>query len=63
MAFIYFSKERVWGTFQVVQRLRLHAFTAQGMSSIPGQGTKIPAWHAEWPKNKKQKKRYDNLRY
>ena len=27
---------------------------AQGVSSIPGQGTKIP--HASWPKNQNMKK-------
>ena len=34
------------GTSQVVQWLRLHASTAEGLGSIPGQGTKIP--HAVW---------------
>ena len=29
----------------VVQWLRLHAFTAGGMSSVSGQGTEIPACH------------------
>ena len=33
----------------LVQWLRLHAFTAGGTGSIPGQGTKIPyaTWHRQ----------------
>ena len=34
------------GTSPAVQWLRLHASTAGGVGSIPGQGTKIP--HAVW---------------
>lgn len=30
-----------WGTFPVVQWVRLHAATARSMGLIPGQGTKI----------------------
>ena len=30
------------GNALVVQYLRLHTFTAQGLGSIPGWGTKIP---------------------
>ena len=33
----------------MVRWLRLRASTAEGMGSIPGQGTKIP--EAVWPKN------------
>ena len=37
------------GNFLVVQWLRLHASTAGGPDSIPGQGTKIPqaTWHGQ----------------
>ena len=42
------------GTSLAVQWLRLHASTAEGMGSIPGQGTKIP--HATWCRHKKKKK-------
>ena len=31
-----------WGTFLVVQWVRLHAATARSMGLIPGHGTKIP---------------------
>ena len=36
-----------------VQRLGLHALTAEGPGSIPGRGTKIPqaAWHGQKKKN------------
>ena len=37
----------------VVQWLVLHSFTAKGLSSIPGQGTKIP--HAVWQGQKNEK--------
>ena len=40
------------GTSLVGQWLRLHAFSAGGVGSIPGRGTKIP--HAVWPKKKKK---------
>ena len=40
------------GTSLAVQWLRLHASNAGGMSSIPGQGTKIP--HAEGHGHKKK---------
>ena len=43
------------GTSLVVQWLRLHASTAGGGGSIPGQGTKIP--HALGHGQKKKKKR------
>ena len=42
-----YKKENA-GTSLVVQWLRLGASSADGMSSFPGQGTKIP--HAMWPK-------------
>ena len=41
----------VIGNSLAVQRLGLHTFTAEGVGSIPGQGTKIP--QALRPKNKK----------
>ena len=41
-------------TFLVVQWLRLHAPTAEGAGSIPGQGTKIP--HAAGQKQQQQQK-------
>ena len=31
-----------WGTFLLVQWVRLHVATARSMGLIPGQGTKIP---------------------
>ena len=34
------------GTSLAVQWLRLHASSAEGAGSIPGQGTKIPAGHS-----------------
>ena len=43
------------GNSLVVQWLRLHALTAEGRGSIPGQGTKIPQAahvHTTWPINK-----------
>ena len=40
-------------TSLAVQWLRLHATTAGGTGSIPGQGTKIP--HATWQGQKKKK--------
>ena len=30
-----------WGTFLLVQRLRLHALNSEGPGSIPGQGTRF----------------------
>ena len=42
------------GTFPVVQWLRLHASTAGGVGSIPGQGTKI--LHTVQHGQKKKKK-------
>ena len=42
------------GTSLAVQWLRLHASTAWGTGSFPGQGTKIP--QAAWPSQKKKKK-------
>ena len=46
-------KKHIRGTSPVVQWLRLHASTAEGTCSIPGQGTKIP--HAAWHNQKKIK--------
>ena len=42
------------GTSLAVQWLRLHAFTAGDVGSIPGQGTKIP--YAGQPKDKNKTK-------
>ena len=43
----------------MVQWLGLGAFTAEGMGSIPGQGTKVlqAMWHGQKKKKKKRKKR------
>ena len=46
------KKKECW-TSLVVQWLRLYAPTAEGMGSIPGQGTKV--LHATWYRQKKQK--------
>ena len=42
---------------QVIQWLRLCAFTAQGVGSIPGQGTEIPQAASGAKKERKKKKR------
>ena len=42
-----------WGNSLVVQWLRLGAFTAVALSSVPGWGTKIP--QAVWCSQKKKK--------
>ena len=42
-------------TSLVVQWLRLHTATAEGIGSIPGQVTKIPMCHVVWPKKEKEK--------
>ena len=49
-------KNTFWGNSLAVQWLGLHASTAGGTGSIPGQGTKIP--HATWGMAKKEKKKY-----
>ena len=50
---VKFQIEIKWtGTSLEIQWLRLHASTAGGAGSIPGQGTKIP--HAMWCDQKKQ---------
>ena len=46
-----FKQKEPRGEFLVVQWLGLCTFTAEGVGSIPGQGTKIP--QALRPKNKK----------
>ena len=46
------------GTSLVVQWLRLRPFTAEGLGSIPGPGTKTP--HAAWCGQKKKKKKKSN---
>ena len=38
----------------MIQWLGLHAFTAGGMGSIPGPGTKVP--HAAWQGQKKKER-------
>ena len=50
---ILFSLKKEWnsGNSLVVQWLRLHAFIAEGVGSIPGWGTKIP--EATWCGQKK----------
>ena len=40
--FLHFKEKSQFRTSLVVQWLRLHAFTAGSVGSIPGQGTKIP---------------------
>ena len=45
------------GNSLVVQWLGLHTLTAEGPSSIPGQGTKIPQVVLHDQKKKKEKKR------
>jgi len=45
-------KKVQFGTSLGVQWLRLHASTAGGVGSIPGQGTKIP-YASAWPKKKR----------
>ena len=47
-------KEKIQGFFWW-HRLRFHASTAAGMSSVPGWATKIP--YSAWPKQKKVKER------
>ena len=42
---------------QVIQWLRLCAFTAEGVGSIPGQGTEIPQAASGAKKERKKKKR------
>ena len=48
-------KKNVTGNSLGVQWLGLHAVTAKGPGSIPGQGTKIP--HATWCGQKKNRLR------
>ena len=51
----FFLLKRTIGTCLVVQWLRVHAPNAEGMTSIPGWGTKI--LHAKWYGLKKKKRR------
>ena len=44
------------GTFLMFQWLRFHAYTAVGMGSIPGLGTKIPDATQHDQKKKKKKR-------
>ena len=48
-------KKAIPGNSLVVQWLGLHTLTAEGLGSIPGQGTKIP--QAAQQKKKKEKER------
>ena len=41
----------------VVQWLGLYALIAEGLGSIPGQGTKGPRNQVAWPKRKKERKK------
>ena len=45
-------ERRSLGNSLAVQWLGLRAFTAEGLGSIPGQGTKIP--HTMWHSQKKR---------
>ena len=47
------NMEYLGGTSLVVQWLGLHALTAKGLCTIPGQGTKIP--QAAWCSQKEKK--------
>ena len=51
------------GSSLAVQWLGLHAFTAVGLSSIPGQGTKILQAEHSKPKNKKLQKIQTHSQY
>ena len=46
--------QRLWD-FLVVQGLRVYASRAEGVSSVPGQGTRIPqaTWHGQFKKKSK----------
>ena len=65
----FFLLKRTIGTCLVVQWLRVHAPNAEGMTSIPGWGTKI--LHAKWyglkkkkkKKNKKERNLYEQLSF
>ena len=48
--------------FLMVQWLGLHAFTAKGLGSIPGWGTKAPQ-AVQCGKKKKKKNRRKRIRY
>ena len=45
------------GNSLVVQWLGLYALIAEGLGSIPGQGTKGPRNQVAWPKRKKERKK------
>ena len=52
---IYRDKKQIsWGTFLVVQWLRLYTPKTGGTSLIPGLRTKIPTCHRVQPKKKKK---------
>ena len=53
----YLQRRKGQGTSLVIQRLRLCATNAEGMGSIPGQGTKFPHAHVAWPKDLERKDR------
>ena len=52
------------GNSLAVQWLRLHAFTAKGTGSIPGQRTKIPqaAWCSQKRKRKKENDEKEDIK-
>ena len=50
LTWILFQTNKLANSLEV-QWLALHAFTAKGLGSIPGQGTKIPP-AVVWPKEK-----------
>ena len=51
----YYFLKNTWGTYPMVQWLRLHASTAGGVGLIFNQETKI--WHAVWCNQKVKKKK------
>ena len=50
--FEFLVRKALAGNSLAVQWLGLHAFTPEGLSSIPSGGTKIP--QAVWPKKEKK---------
>ena len=46
-----------FGNSLVVQRLGHHTFTAEGLGSIPGQGTKTPRAKKQKKRERKKKKK------
>ena len=52
-------RKQIYGNSLAVQWLGLHASTAKGTGSIPGQGTKIP--QAVWCSQKTERKKENKL--